>query len=170
MFSYWLGKIAGKDIRQAGDGNPGAVNALKSGGWKIGVPAMLLDFLKGFIPIFVVNYYYGISNIRLALIAIMPILGHAFSPFLNFKGGKAIAPSFGVWAGLTFYQGPTVLGLSFAFFRYVVRIKKDAWVTVLGFVVLLIYLLLFNRNLTLLLTFLGNLSVIIYKHWSELKL
>ncbi len=169
MFSYWLGKLTGKDIREIGDKNPGAINAFKTGGWKIGIPAMLLDFLKGFIPIFIIYQSYKINDIRIFPIAIAPIVGHAFSPFLNFKGGKAIAPSFGVWAGLTLWQGPTVLGFAFVLLKFVLRIKKDALVTIIGFLFLLIYLLVFNRNLILIPIFISNLAIIVYKHWTDLK-
>jgi glycerol-3-phosphate acyltransferase PlsY len=168
MFSYWLGKIAGKDIREFGDRNPGSVNAFKAGGWKIGVPAMLFDFFKGFIPIYIIYQSFLSNDIRILPIAIAPILGHAFSPFLKFKGGKAIAPSFGVWAGLTLWQGPMVLGLGFFLLKFVLRIKKDAIVILLGFILLLMYLLIFNRNIILISILLVNLTIIIYKHKTEL--
>jgi glycerol-3-phosphate acyltransferase PlsY len=169
MFSFWLGKLTRKDIRDYGDKNPGAINAFKAAGWKIGIPAMLLDFLKGLIPIFVVYHYMGINDVRIIPIAIAPVLGHAFSPFLNFKGGKAIATSFGIWTGLTLWQGPTVLGLGFVFFKFVIKIKNDDWITILGFILLLIYLLIFNRSFSLMIIFLINLSLIVYKHWPDLR-
>lgn len=169
MFSYWLGKLARKDIREYGDKNPGAMNAFKAAGWTIGIPAMLLDFLKAFVPIFIIYYNLGIKDMKIVPIAIAPVLGHAFSPFLNFKGGKAIGPSFGVWAGLTLWQGPVVLGMSFILLKFIFRIKKDALVTVIGFGLLLIYLILFNRNLALILVSIIIFTIIVYKHWADLK-
>ena len=111
-FSVWLGKIAlRKDIRQYGDANPGAANVFRAGSKGWGAIAILLDILKGAIPVGLANYGAGITDWSLALIAIAPVAGHAFSPFLRFKGGKAIAVSLGIWCGLTLYQVPLVLGL-----------------------------------------------------------
>jgi len=169
MFSYWLGKFVRRDIRDYGDKNPGAINAFKAGGWKIGVPAMLLDFLKAFVPIFVIYRYLGIKDMRIVPIAIAPVLGHAFSPFLKFKGGKAIAVSFGVWSGLTLWQAPTVFGLSNCIWKYIFRIKNDAWITILGMFAILVYLLIFNRTLPLFIILIINLLIIVIKHGKSFR-
>lgn len=51
MFSYWLGKVARKDLRQVGDGNPGAFNLWQSAGYQWGLAGILLDFMKGYVPL-----------------------------------------------------------------------------------------------------------------------
>ena len=62
-FSYWLGRIAvHDDIRHYGDGNPGAINAFKAGGWKLGILAILLDYLKGAIPVGLANFIFDIQG------------------------------------------------------------------------------------------------------------
>ena len=61
-FSVWLGRLAvDRDIRRYGDGNPGAANAVRAGGWKIGLPAVILDGLKGAIPVGVAYHAFGIA-------------------------------------------------------------------------------------------------------------
>jgi glycerol-3-phosphate acyltransferase PlsY len=116
-FSVLLSRgLGGEDPRVQADGNPGAFNAWKSAGWKAGIPAILLDFFKGAIPVGTAFYGVGISGISLLPVALAPILGHAFSPFLRFRGGKSLAVTFGVWAGLTFGEGALVLGLFFGLF------------------------------------------------------
>jgi glycerol-3-phosphate acyltransferase PlsY len=120
-FSVWLGRLAGKNIRAYGDGNPGATNAWKAGGAFWGAAAVVLDFAKGAIPILAVNYVVGLAGHSLAVVSLAPILGHAYSPFLRFRGGKALAVTFGVWTGLSLWLVPTVLGLSFAFWIFLLR-------------------------------------------------
>lgn len=99
-FSLIIGKlVARRDIRTVGDGNPGGANALRAGGLKAGVPAILLDLAKGFVPVYLARRY-GVLGWDLVPVAMAPILGHAFSPFLKFRGGKALAATGGVWLAL----------------------------------------------------------------------
>jgi glycerol-3-phosphate acyltransferase PlsY len=119
MFSVWIGRAAlGKDIRQVGDQNPGATNVLRSGGKGLFALAFALDVLKAAIPVGVAFWAVGIRDAWLIPVAIAPVAGHAFSPWLRFKGGKAMATSFGLWMALTIFIVPSVgglvLGLGFA--------------------------------------------------------
>jgi glycerol-3-phosphate acyltransferase PlsY len=167
-FSVWLGKIAlRKDIRQFGDANPGAANVFRAGGKGWGWLAILLDILKGAVPVGLANFGAHITAWPLALIALAPIAGHAFSPFLRFKGGKAIAVSLGIWCGLTLYQVPLVLGLLLGIF--IVLLTNNGWSTVLGFAALVVYLLLIAAPAWMLGVWLGNLLIVVYKHRSDLK-
>ena len=98
----------------------------------------------------------GITDWSLAVIAIAPIAGHAFSPFLRFKGGKAIAVSLGIWCGLTLYQVPLVLGLILGI--YIALFTNNGWSTVLGFASLIVYLLIIAAPAWMLGVWLGNLD------------
>ena len=99
-FSLIMGKLlARRDIRTVGDGNPGGANALRAGGLKCGIPAILLDILKGFLPVYLAQKY-GLAAWSLVPVCLAPILGHAFSPFLRCQGGKALGTTAGVWAAL----------------------------------------------------------------------
>ena len=97
-FSVWLGKIVmGLDVRQVGDGNPGATNVFRAGNKLMGVLALILDIGKAALPVGLAYHVLDIRGLVMFLIAIAPVLGHVFSPFLGFRGGKGIAVSFGVW-------------------------------------------------------------------------
>jgi len=111
-FSVLVGRLAGAgDIRLVGDHNPGATNVLRAAGWGWAVPAILLDFFKGALPVGMAWFYIGIHSWALAPIALAPVAGHIWSPWLRFRGGKAVATTFGIWGGLTIGAGPTILGL-----------------------------------------------------------
>ena len=167
-FSVWLGKIALRtDIRQYGDANPGAANVFRAGSKGWGAVAILLDILKGAIPVGLAHYGAHITDWSLTLIAIAPIAGHAFSPFLRFKGGKAIAVSLGIWCGLTLYQVPLVLGLILGIL--IALFTNNGWSTVIGFASLSVYLLIIAAPLWMLGVWLGNLLIVVYKHRADLK-
>jgi len=139
-FSVWLGRLAvDRDIRRYGDGNPGAANAVRAGGWRIGLPAVILDGLKGAIPVGVAYHAFGVAGWGLVPVVLAPVFGHAFSPFLGFRGGKAIATTFGVWTGLTIPYGPFVLGSLLAAFFYTV--SPTGWAVMLTMGAWLLYLL-----------------------------
>lgn len=112
-WSVWLGRLFfHADPRSEGDHNPGTANAFRAAGWRLGVSVLLLDFSKALIPVALGRWVVGISGVQLFWLALMPTLGHAFSPFLRFRGGRGIVVIFGVWTALTLYQVPTLLGLT----------------------------------------------------------
>jgi len=168
MFSYWLGRLAGHDIRQQADGNPGAVNAFRAGGWKLGVPALVLDYAKGLLPVLPAALLFGRTDPRMIPIALAPVLGHAFSPFLRFRGGKGVAVTFGIWTGLTLWQAPAVLGLALTLFKVVFRIRSDALSTLLGMVCLVGFIAIRQPSPVLLAIALANTLITASRHWREL--
>ncbi len=105
-FGYWFSKLKGMDIREHGSGNIGATNVFRVVGRKTGVTVFVLDILKGFLPVFVgkrlleptlagvehADQWLGGVSVALALAA---IIGHNYTFFLGFKGGKGIATSAG---------------------------------------------------------------------------
>jgi glycerol-3-phosphate acyltransferase PlsY len=102
MYSYSLPKLLkGIDIREkAPDRNPGGANAILAAGKPIGLLCIFLDVLKAFLPVYAAVTYAGITGAQLIPVAVAPVLGHAFSPFLHFRGGKAVASFYGVLLGL----------------------------------------------------------------------
>lgn len=100
-------------------------------------------------------------------VCLAPILGHAYSPFLRFQGGKALAVSFGVWTGLTTWQGPVVLGLAFAVWLLV--LKVEGWAVVAGMVTLLAFLLFTAAPWTWLAVWSGNFLIFILRHKTDLR-
>lgn len=104
-FSVWLGNIfLGLDVRQFGDGNPGATNVFRAGSKLVGLLALVLDISKAAVPVGLAYHNMNIRGVTMLLIAIAPVFGHAFSPFLGFRGGKALAAALGVWIGLTIWK------------------------------------------------------------------
>lgn len=107
--AVWLGRAAlRRDIREVGDRNPGALNVARAGGLAWGGLAIVLEVSKGALPVGVAAQVVGLSGWQLVLAAIAPVLGHAYSPFLGFRGGKAVAVSLGIWIGLTVWIVPAV--------------------------------------------------------------
>jgi acyl phosphate:glycerol-3-phosphate acyltransferase len=112
-WSVWLGKgIFGVDPRAQPDRNPGAANAFRAAGWRLGAVVLALDFLKACVPVAAAQWLAGFQGEQLMWIALMPTVGHAFSIFLRFRGGRGITVMFGVWAGLILYHIPLVMGLT----------------------------------------------------------
>ena len=116
--SFWMGKLfLGQDIRHFGDGNPGATNVFKAGSPLAGVLALVLDVAKAALPVGFCFYNLNLRGLPMILVALAPVLGHMFSPFLGWKGGKALAATLGVWIGLTIWRaslaavGGVVLGI-----------------------------------------------------------
>ncbi len=94
-FSYIFTKrIKGEDIRQKGSGNAGTTNMLRSYGWKLGLLTLLCDVLKGVLAALVGILLAG--ELGLYIAGILAVVGHNFSCFLKFKGGKGIAATTGV--------------------------------------------------------------------------
>jgi len=139
-WSVWLGKrFSGIDPRTESDGNPGAANAFRTAGKSVGVVVLVLDFLKAFIPVAIARWIFDLPDTPLFLIAFAPMFGHAFSVFLRFRGGRGITSMFGVWAGLTLYEVPLVLG--FVAISSTFIIKNDELKTLLLPIVACIYLI-----------------------------
>lgn len=94
-------KIASIDITDRGSGNIGATNVARELGLKWGIVTLVLDLLKGFIPVYLVNYHIILGNIGLILVCISSLLGHQFSIFLKFRGGKGVATAAGIFLALS---------------------------------------------------------------------
>ena len=100
--SYIFGKLTRNiDIREHGSGNAGATNALRILGTKIGIITLLVDIGKGVAAVLIGKAIIGNpSDLLLILTGLCAILGHIFTVFLNFKGGKGVATSAGVFIAL----------------------------------------------------------------------
>ena len=95
-FGLLLVKLAGKgDVRAHGSGNIGATNVSRVGGKALGILTLLLDILKGFLPVFLAKQA-GLGESALSLMALVAVLGHVFTPWLKFQGGKGVATALGV--------------------------------------------------------------------------
>ena len=97
-FGFIVSKLRGIDIRKKGSGNIGFTNVFRVVGKMEGVVVLILDISKGLLPVLLLNKYYGYYYGMIAGVSAM--LGHIFTPFLKFKGGKGVATGLGVFIGL----------------------------------------------------------------------
>ena len=162
-------RFAGVEIHPSGGRSPGLTNAFRDAGWKLALPVLLLDFLMGALPVGIAWFWVGLQGNYILPVAIAPILGHAFSPFLGWRGGKAVATTFGVWAGLTLGAGPTVLGMLVAVLMFV--LTSSAWATILAFLLyggfIFGYYALYQPELFAI--WLGNFAVLLVKYYADLN-
>ncbi len=129
-FGYLLVRFFRKeDIRQKGSGNIGATNVMRSGSKGLGAVTFLLDVLKGYSAVWLCRtsaVHFGLGPDSVAntagIAALCVVLGHIFTVWLGFKGGKGVASAFGVFIALAPWAALAGLGvfvLVFAASRYV---------------------------------------------------
>ena len=114
--------VKGIDVRDYGSGNIGASNVWRTMGPVWGIAVFLFDFCKGFFPTLLAGRMHEVSPWLPILVGLAAILGHNFSPFLKFKGGKGVATSLGVVYGLSpvaAVVGFAVWGLCLLVTRYI---------------------------------------------------
>jgi glycerol-3-phosphate acyltransferase PlsY len=124
-FAVIVSRVMGlNDPRTYGSGNPGATNVLRSGNKQAAILTLLLDALKGFVPVFVVDRFggaYGLGEGSVALVGLAAFVGHLWPVFFRFKGGKGVATAAGVLLGINPWLGLATLAtwiiIAF-FFRY----------------------------------------------------
>jgi glycerol-3-phosphate acyltransferase PlsY len=164
-FSVLIGRfVFGKDIRQYGDGNPGATNVKRASGsmtWFI--IAVFLDGAKGLFPAGIAWWLMGWNGIEIVPIAWAALAGHAFSLYLKFNGGKSVAITGGVWIGLMMLEAILVVPILLTYWFYSLEDNNHAVIAwMLSF---LLYLLLTHANNSpLLLVWLGNFMILVYRH------
>lgn len=102
LFSYhfpkWLRHI--DIVALSGDHNPGTSNAFRYAGVPVGALCLFADVMKGALPVWLYIRYFGIQSPVLPLVMAAPLVGHAYTLWYSFRGGKAIATAFGVLIGL----------------------------------------------------------------------
>ncbi len=96
------------DLRQHGSGNLGATNLYRVLGWKYAVPVALFDIAKGAIPVLYFAPQVSSSDLFALACGVAAILGHVFSVFVQFNGGKGVATAAGVMLGMT----PVAVGVA----------------------------------------------------------
>ncbi len=123
-FGLLLGKLKGVDIREHGSGNIGATNVFRTLGKRSGILCLLLDFLKGLVPVLLAENLLPSGTMGQSIAvgtALASILGHNYSPWIGFKGGKGIATSAGALAGLIPPVAFVLLILIFVIFTFTTK-------------------------------------------------
>lgn len=178
-FGYLIGKLFGKDVTKEGSGNIGATNVTRTIGKKAGILVLILDLSKGFIPVYYAKLIFWDTK-HIAIIAITAVIGHCFSIFMKFKGGKGVATGFGVlmalsgktafivfliWLGTFLVSGyvslASIISSSLAWV-VIFYLEKDFYITTAVFISSLIIFLKHSSNIERLID--GTESRFIYKN------
>jgi len=122
-FGFLAGKMRGIDIREHGSGNIGATNVLRTLGKPIGITVLCLDMLKGLLPVLVARLLADSSVVPI-VVALATILGHNYTFWLGFKGGKGIATTGGALLVLI------PLALALAALLWLATLKLTGYVSV----------------------------------------
>ncbi len=132
-----MARLRGRDIFTVGSGNMGSMNTARNLGFGLGVLVLVLDIGKGALATFlgmqmaVMTGQDGVAALLPALAAgFGAVLGHAFSPYVGFRGGKALATTFGVSLPLYPYVGLFALGLLLSLYLLTRRMEVAAAVTI----------------------------------------
>ena len=133
-FGYLAGRLNGIDLREHGSHNIGATNVVRVLGKTWGIPVFILDFLKGYLPVILSGSIIDmwatcgtgeiawLKAIVFVLVSFATVLGHTYTCFLGFKGGKGVATTAGVLMALSFPMFAIALAtwvVALLLFRYV---------------------------------------------------
>ena len=173
--ALWVGKtFKNIDVREHGSKNTGSTNAARVLGAKLGIFTLILDILKGALPTYLgivlganlLTRITGIDKLDIIVIGMAAILGHTFSLFLKFKGGKAVATTLGVFLVLVPYA---ILILLVVFFVIFGLTKYVSLASIVSAVALPITVYLTTRHIPL--TILGIIIglLVIIKHKKNIK-
>ncbi len=172
MYSYlvpkWLFK---KDITTVSkDGNPGCSNVFTCIGVPCGILCLLLELCKGAVPVWLASCYLDMKSPLFAIVLAAPVMGHAFSPMLRGRGGKAIAVTFGAFIGI-FPQSLLLLWLALPliFFSLVIRISPNSARVMTSYMVMVVNAVLLESNR---MTWIGAAVIavtVIFKHYRDFK-
>lgn len=155
-----LARALGVNIRETGSGNIGATNVYRTVGRKIGILTLLGDCLKGVIPVLVAKWL-GLPDIWIAGIGLAAFLGHVYTIFLGFKGGKGVATALGVFLATSPLSVLIALVL-FSAVLYRSRFVSLASLTAAAFIPVIVWLLEGKPDLTLMSLVIAG--IVIYRH------
>jgi glycerol-3-phosphate acyltransferase PlsY len=173
---YWIGKARGIDITKMGSGSTGATNVWRCVGKVEGLAVMVIDLLKGYLPVLyaihvdqgeqAAQWTFGIPHLVPVLVATLAIVGHSKSMFLGFKGGKSAATGLGTMLAFN----PAVGGLTFACWMAVVLITKIVSLASISAALLnVVFMALFNNPLAYIIYAMIGWVYVTVRHTSNIK-
>jgi len=173
-FSYWVGRVfVRKDIRRYGDGNPGATNVFNAGGPVLYVLAILLDAFKAALPVWLSQQVSHVTGLAMIPVALAPLAGNIFSPFLRFNGGTGVAVVYGTWLALTGWQGPVIIAASFGLLF--IFIRETPWCVIIGMTMFTVFLLIAQYPSYMAVVSVGQTALMGYRrrqnftHWPKMQ-
>lgn len=166
-FGVLAGKLAGVDVRSVGSGNVGTTNVWRALGPVAGLTVFALDVIKGIAGPLMGLFILGKDHpLGIALCALLAVLGHIFSIFLRFKGGKGIATGLGAMFGLWPAGAIAAFGVWLMFF---VVSRMVSLASIAACIFLPLFALYFHLNIAYLLVITIFCLVAILKHISNIK-
>lgn len=171
LFAELTARIAGKSdiLRNSRDGNPGTASAFEQCGFVCGTATLIGDIVKGILPIYCYLHFGGdldTFSILKVLVFAAPVIGHAFPIFFGFRGGKAIAVTFGCLLGLLPLWQPLIIHAAFyVFFSLIIRITPHFIRTVVTYSVAFVGLLLFRQTAVVVCGYFIAAVVVICRHF-----
>jgi len=159
--------VKGIDLRDHGSKNLGATNLFRVLGWRFAIPVGMFDMAKGFIPTAVIGPAVSSGLLFPLICGVVAVLGHMFSPFVGFKGGKGVATG----AGIVLAMAPVAFLV--AFLTWAVLVYVTGYVS-LGSVVAaailpLLTLWLYPDRLTVVYIETGLATLIIWMHRANIR-
>ena len=169
-FAVIVSRLSGlSDPRSYGSKNPGATNVLRSGNKGAAIATLLLDGLKGWLPVVLVKWFgadYGLGDGTVAAVAMAVFIGHLYPVFFQFKGGKGVATAAGVLLGVNWVLGVATLA-TFAivvFFSRYVSLASMAAAVFAPFFYLLGDRAAWNVDNTIVLALVVIGALLVYRH------
>jgi acyl phosphate:glycerol-3-phosphate acyltransferase len=153
------------DLTKVGSGNTGATNVLRSAGWGPGLVVALADIFKGGIAVLIARAL-GLDGNLISLVALAAVIGHNFSIFLGFKGGKGVATSFGTVLLLDPGLGLAILPM-FIGTVYLTRFVSAG--SIVGGVAAVVLAIAMQRDVWMVVMCLGLLLMIVFKHRDNIQ-
>ena len=166
-FAYIISKVFKNiDIRKHGSGNPGATNVYRTVSKPLGILTFICDALKGFVPVFFVTLINPSSYLIVLLVALVTILGHIYTIFLNFKGGKGVATGCGIFLAIN----PIATLICLAVFAIILALSKYvALASIFATITLPISLFLLDATKEVLIFSIFIAGIVIFRHMSNIK-
>ena len=156
-----LARAFGVDIRTAGSGNIGATNVYRTLGKKVGIMTLMGDCLKGMLPVLAAYNLFGFPVEWIALTGLAAFLGHVYTVFLRFKGGKGVATALGVFLAISPLSVLAAMAI-FAFVLWKWRYVSLASITAAAAIPLILTLVDQRRVIVLMSIIIG--AIVIAKH------
>jgi glycerol-3-phosphate acyltransferase PlsY len=166
-FAYIISKVFKNiDIRKHGSGNPGATNVYRTVSKPLGILTFICDALKGFVPVFFVTLINPSSYLIVLLVALVTILGHIYTIFLNFKGGKGVATGCGIFLAIN----PVATLICLAVFAIILALSKYvALASIFAAITLPISLFLLGATIEVVIFSIFIAGIVIFRHMSNIK-
>lgn len=163
-FAWWIGRMAGVEIRTVADGNPGATNVFRAAGFGWGMAAICAEFSKAAVPVGLAYFIFGWDSYAIVPIALAPSFGHIFSPLLGGRGGKGLATMLGAWIGMTLWIVPTILLVPLCIVQFVFKPKDPLRAVLPPIAIAFIWFVTFGWNPIFVVVLICQFALVLYTH------